>query len=601
MDKIKRPFVLAIPPWIILGALALLAPIFFFWTLHNLNKQKEDMIRLLTEKGAALIRSFEAGTRTGMMGMLETRGGGFGLQRLLTETAQQQDIVYIIVTDDRGIILAHNDPAEIGGVHGTELDLQRIEKLETVEWRQVSDSEGSDVFEVFRRFAPTQRPSRGPQGGRARGFQQRGFQQREFPEPPQSEGREIIFVGLDMGSLDAARKEDMRHTLLMASALLLIGFTGVILLFLAQAYRTTRTSLTRIQAFSNRVVENMPVGLVAVDENKKLVSLNRAAEEILAAPEAPGRSAREILPREILYLSSALSRGQKEVIADEIECRLADGRVLSLDVSISLLQDEEGKGTGQIILFRDMTEVQALKKEIETSRRLASLGRLAAGIAHEIRNPLSSIKGFATYFRDRYRDNQDDRDTAEVMIKEVDRLNRVISQLLDFARPMALQKKRMPIQALIQHSLKMIERQASSEGIVIQADLAPSLGEIEVDFDRITQVLLNLYLNALEAMDRGGTLSVSCSEDAGNQGVKISVTDTGTGIDKEHLDHIFDPYFTTKQAGSGLGLAIVHKIIEAHGGEVRVESEAKQGTTVTLFLPPAKVDDGKEEKSYPRG
>jgi two-component system sensor histidine kinase HydH len=273
------------------------------------------------------------------------------------------------------------------------------------------------------------------------------------------------------------------------------------------------------------------------------------------------------------------------VAADEIECRLADGRALSLDVTISLLQDDEGDETGHIILFRDMTEVQTLKKEIETSRRLASLGRLAAGIAHEIRNPLSSIKGFATYFRERYKDNQDDRNTAEIMIKETDRLNRVISQLLDFARPMVLERKRIPVQALVQHSLKMIETHASSRGVAVWSDLSPSLGEIEVDFDKMTQVLLNLYLNALEAMDQGGTLSVSCAKEAGKPGLKISVTDTGSGISKPDLEHVFDPYFTTKQTGTGLGLAIVHKIIEAHGGEVKVDSEAGQGTTVTLFLP----------------
>jgi two-component system sensor histidine kinase HydH len=580
MDKTNKPFVLAIPPWIILGALALLVPIFLFWTLLNLNKQKEDMIRLLNEKGAALIRSFEAGTRTGMMGLMGLRGGGFELQRLLTETAQQQDIVYIIVTDDRGTILAHDDPARIGDMHGRELDLDRIAKLETVEWRQVSGSEGSDVFEVFRRFSPTRPPPRGLRGGGMR-----GTWQRDFPELEQKEGREIIFVGLDMGPLDAARKEDMRHTLIMASVLLVIGFAGVVLLFLAQAYRTTRSSLTRIQAFSDRVVENMPVGLVAVDENEKVVSLNRAAEEILAGPEATALASPAVVPREMSDLSSELKPGKREVIEKEIACRLADGRVLSLDVSISLLQDDEGKAMGHIILFRDMTEVQALKREIETSRRLASLGRLAAGIAHEIRNPLSSIKGFATYFRERYRDNQEDRNTAEIMIKEVDRLNRVISQLLDFTRPMALQKKPISIQVLIQHSLKMIERQASSGGVVIRADIDSSPGEIAVDFDRISQVLLNLYLNALDAMDKGGTLSVSCSRGAGNQGLKISVADTGAGIEKQNLEHIFDPYFTTKQTGTGLGLAIVHKIIEAHGGEVRVESEAGQGTTVTLFLP----------------
>jgi two-component system sensor histidine kinase HydH len=580
MDKTKKPFLLAIPPWIILGALALLVPIFLFWTLLSLNKQKEDMIRLLAEKGAALIRSFEAGTRTGMMGMMGMRGGGFELQRLLTETAQLQDIVHIMVTDDTGTILAHNDPAEIGGTYGTDMDLSRIATLDSVEWRQVPTSEGSDVFEVFRRFAPTRPPPRGPYSGRMR-----GFRQRDFPQWEQRASREIIFVGLDMGPVSAARKEDMRHTLIMASVLLLIGFAGVVLLFLAQAYRATSTSLTRIKVFSDRVVDNMAVGLVAVDEHNRIATVNRAAEEILAGSLTPGRSSLEFLPEELRDLSSELKPGERDVIADEIECRLADGRLLSLDVTISSLQDDEGKSSGHIILFRDMTEVRALKKEIETSRRLASLGRLAAGIAHEIRNPLSSIKGFATYFREKYADHAEERNTAEIMIKEVDRLNRVISQLLEFARPLALQKRRTPVQSLVQHSLKMIERQASSQGVVVSAHLSPCSGAVEVDFDKITQVLLNLYLNALEAMDRGGTLSVTCSEDGENRKVKISVTDMGRGIEEQHLAHVFDPYFTTKQTGTGLGLAIVHKIVETHGGEVRIGSEVGRGTTVTLFLP----------------
>ncbi|MFO7461542.1 MAG: ATP-binding protein [Desulfatiglandales bacterium] len=581
MQKTLKQPMLAIQPWIILGALALLAPIFLFWTLHNLNKQKEDMIRLLTEKGAALIRSFEAGTRTGMMGMMGRGAGDFRLQHLLSATAEQPDILYLVVTNDQGQVIAHSDPSWIGGTYGTELDVNRISELETVEWRQVSDSEGSEVFEVFRRFAPTQPPP----GGREGRF--RGPRQREIPVLQVPEGKQIIFVGLDMAPLEEARKEDMRHTLLMASVLLLIGFAGVVLLSLAQAYRTTRTSLSRIEAFSNRVVENMPVGLIALDEKEKIVSLNRAAEEILHqdSRNVVGRLSAEILPGRLRDVSSALKPGGREVITDELECRFPDGRTLSLDVSVSILQDHEGTRTGRIMLFRDLTEVQTLKKEIETSRRLASLGRLAAGIAHEIRNPLSSIKGFATYFRERYKDNQDDRNTADTMITEVDRLNRVISQLLDFARPVSLHKKRIPVQALIQHSLKMIERQASSGSVATRADFASSLGDIEVDFDQITQVLLNLYLNALDAMDQGGALSVSCKKKAGDQWLRISVTDTGAGIDREHLEHVFDPYFTTKQTGTGLGLAIVHKIVQAHGGEVKVDSEPGRGTTVTVILP----------------
>jgi two-component system sensor histidine kinase HydH len=171
------------------------------------------------------------------------------------------------------------------------------------------------------------------------------------------------------------------------------------------------------------------------------------------------------------------------------------------------------------------------------------------------------------------------------MIQEVDRLNRVITQLLEFARPPVIQKKPTSLQSLIQHSLKMIERQASAKEIQILSHLPSEIKEIDLDPDGINQVLLNLYLNAIEAMEQGGTLSVSLSREESSPWVKIIVSDTGTGISKEDLEHIFDPYFTTKQTGTGLGLAIVHKIIEAHRGEVKAESELGRGTTVSLLLP----------------
>jgi len=202
---------------------------------------------------------------------------------------------------------------------------------------------------------------------------------------------------------------------------------------------------------------------------------------------------------------------------------------------------------------------------------------------------LSSIKGFATYFRDRYRDNPEDQKTSEVMIQEVDRLNRVSSQLLEFARPPVIQKKRASLQSLIQRSLKMIERQTSAKGIQVLSELPSDIQDVDLDPDGINQVLLNLYLNAIEAMEQGGTLTVSLSKKESSPWVKLTVTDTGAGISREDLEHVFDPYFTTKQTGTGLGLAIVHKIIEAHRGEVRAESEVGRGTTVSVLLPAAEA------------
>jgi two-component system, NtrC family, sensor histidine kinase HydH len=236
-----------------------------------------------------------------------------------------------------------------------------------------------------------------------------------------------------------------------------------------------------------------------------------------------------------------------------------------------------------VILFRDMTETRRLEEEVARSRRLASLGSLAAGIAHEIRNPLSSIKGFATCFRERYRDNPEDREAAEVMIREVDRLNRVITQLLEFARPLTMERVPASLTAVIRHALRMVEGEAKHKGIVIETDLAEA-GEIPLDADRMTQVFLNLYLNAIAAMDGGGVLRVSLTErDA--QAVRVTVADTGTGIPPDALPRVFDPYFTTRASGTGLGLAIVQKIVEAHGGEVHLESEPGRGTTAVILLP----------------
>jgi len=580
MRRVNKKYWIGIPPWIIVGAVVVLVPIFVFWTIENISKQKENMILLLSEKGAALIRSFEAGARTGMMGI---HRDAFQLQKLLTETAQQPDIVYLIVTDVEGTILAHSNPAKLGETHGKDLDLGRISRSETVEWRQVANPDGADTFEVFRRFSPTRRYFRRHPG---RMMSNPWSRPRINPIQLGPEPEQIIFVGLDMGTIEAARREDIRHTVLMALILLLIGFAGMVSLFLAQAYRSARTSLTKIKAFSDTVVENMPIGLLVIDPDGRIASFNQTAEGVLqlSSSEVLGKKADEILPTQLWPLIDQLET-KKGFISKEIDCVLEDERMVPLEVSASSLQGDNGTDLGDVILFRDLTEVQNLKREIERNQRLASLGRLAAGIAHEIRNPLSSIKGFATYFRERYREVPEDQKTAEIMVQEVERLNRVIGQLLEFARPPKINKKPTSMQTVIQHSLTMIQRQAQEKNIGITTNLSPEIKDVSLDADRINQVLLNLYLNSIEAMEHGGTLSVELSWDDDSQRAKIAVSDTGVGINKEDLVHVFDPYFTTKQSGTGLGLAIVHRVIESHDGEVRVESEPGKGTTVTIFLP----------------
>lgn len=227
-------------------------------------------------------------------------------------------------------------------------------------------------------------------------------------------------------------------------------------------------------------------------------------------------------------------------------------------------------------------KVAGLEEEVSRQERLAALGTLAAGVAHEIRNPLSSIKGFATYFGAKFEPGSQDRELAEVMIGEVDRLNRVVSELLELTHPSELRLEATVPADLLSHALKLVEGDCLAKGIAIQTRFA-EVGPVLLDADRMLQALLNLLLNAIQAMPQGGTLRVSAQPVRDR--LEMRVADTGCGIPPEDLERIFDPYFTTKNQGTGLGLATVRTIAQAHGGRVRITSEPGRGTEVTLDLP----------------
>jgi two-component system sensor histidine kinase HydH len=578
-----------VPPWVLIGAVAVLLPIVVFITVENINRQKEKSTHLLLEKGAALIRSFEAGTRTGMMGR---QWGEFQLQQLLSETAQQPDIVHLMVIEDTGKVVAHSYPDQIGAIYAAELDLKKISHSNELQWRQISQPDGKNVFEIYRKFIPS-----GPPRGMMRRHMRmmgRQSQPRRQENENISDSAQIIFVGLDMSSIEEAHKDDVRHAVIMGTILLLVGFTGFTLLFLLQSYRATRASLSRIKAFSDNVVENVPIGLLALDHQGKIAAFNNGAESILqlSAPQVLGQEADRIIPPQLLDEINQ-SKNQADVIEKEIECKTADGKIVPLEIGASSLKDEKDVFLGNVLLFKDLTEVRALRREVARSQRLASVGRLAAGVAHEIRNPLSSIKGFATYFKERYPDRPDDQQTADIMIQEVDRLNRVVGQLLEFARPISIKRQPISLQTLLKDSIRLIEDRAAEKNISILTRNDAGIDAVWGDPDRINQILLNLYLNAIDSMQNGGELRVQLSSEGDSQEICIKVSDTGCGINPEHLSKVFDPYFTTKSTGTGLGLAIAHNIVETMDGRIKVESHKKRGTTFTVTLP-----NSKESKNH---
>ncbi|PKN05680.1 MAG: hypothetical protein CVU74_00530 [Deltaproteobacteria bacterium HGW-Deltaproteobacteria-9] len=560
--KTRKKLRFDISIWVVISAITVLAAISAVMSFTHFQQQKEQAVELLVEKGATLIRSFEAGLRN----PVAASRGIFHLQKALMETAQQPDIDYIVITDNQGNIIADSDPSMTGRQYGLDLKTQNIAVSKDIKWRQAANPEGAGTFEVYRGFFPQER-----------------YSERQIAPSGPTSNPMIIYVGFNMATIEKADKEDTRNTIITALILLLIGSSAIVSLILAQTYRTARTSLSRITVFSEALVKNMPIGLVALDESGNIVTCNEKAGAILNLDclETAGRQPKVELPEPLQNIFTNLPV-QGGLMEEDIQILSGQEENKTLDIIAAALVDN-GISTGKIMLLRDVTAIRQLENEVAKSRHLTSIASLAAGVAHEIRNPLSSIKGFAVYFKERFSGNKEDQQTADTMIAEVERLNRVISQLIEFARPLELKLEKINLPDLIQHTLSLIADEAKKNHVNITVDSALDLPPAEVDSDKVKQVLLNIFLNSLAAMKNGGNLAIQLLPTKDNAAIIIS--DTGAGIEKMDLPRIYDPYFTSKPAGTGLGLAVVQKIMEAHGGIINVESNIGRGTEVSLQFP----------------
>ncbi|MHB8137903.1 MAG: ATP-binding protein [Smithellaceae bacterium] len=564
--KKKKKINFDLSVWVAVSAIAVLAVILAMMIFMQSQLRKDQAVTLFVEKGSTLIRSFEAGLRD----RFSQDEASFYLQKLLMETAQQPDIDYMVVTDSKGKILADSDPSMLGRPYGLDLDIKKIAGSQEIRWRQTANPEGAGTFEVYRGFSP-HRVAAGSE------------------DAPSL----IVFIGFDMGKIEKASREDMFRTVIIALILALIGSLAIVSLFLVQAYRLTRASLSRMTVFSEAMVKHMPIGLLAVDRNGKIVACNEQVHGLFTAscPDAVGQKADELLPSVFSQLLNRINERNGLVEEDIAVSSEKDGNQMWESVAAAFA--DENVPEGKILLTRNVTAIRLLEKEVARSRHLNAIGSLAAGVAHEIRNPLSSIKGFAVYFRQRLSGNKEDEETADIMIAETERLNRVISQLIEFARPLTLKKEQTSMTDLVRHTIKLVDAEARKNAVAIDIQAGEDLPLADVDPDKIKQVLLNIFLNALSAMPDGGRLSVELSAQKDN--IDVTVSDTGTGIKEEDLPLIFDPYFTSKPAGTGLGLAVVQKIMDAHGGIVHMESKAGSGTKVTL-----RFTIGKGEKNEKR-
>ncbi len=356
----------------------------------------------------------------------------------------------------------------------------------------------------------------------------------------------------------------------------------------------------RLEQLNRHIVENITSGILTLDELGRITYFNKAAEDIT------GYSLQEVYYRPVEKVFSEILGDTKDAAGAaspgarlERTVKKKDGTEIFLGFAVS---DGQGGDASKIVIFQDLTQLKGMEERLRRVEKLRALGELSVGIAHEVRNPLASISGSIQVLRQDLELEGDDRRLMDIVVRETERLNTLISDFLLFAKPAREKRERINLSELISEKMELFSHSPQATGLSIESDIKEQLF-IQGDLRQMGQLFWNLFLNSAQSMREGGKLSVTSvimngvnsPEDAprgeGPSGstVEIDVTDTGCGIKPEELQMIFDPFFSTKDLGTGLGLAIAHRIVESHGGMVQVESVVDKGTVFKILLPLAGV------------
>ncbi len=347
-------------------------------------------------------------------------------------------------------------------------------------------------------------------------------------------------------------------------------------------------SLASLRALHERIVESIRSGLVTTDLKGRIYTFNKAAEEITgyAAESVRGKDASIFFGEMKDHIADSVRASDTGEVSPrfETDCFTSEGMRLRLGFSISPLFSEFGKTTGMVITFQDLTQVRALEETSRRQDRLAAIGRMAASIAHEIRNPLAAMRGSIQMLRSEMEGDSSQTELMEIILRELDRLNRIITDFLSYARPRTITQSQVDVGELLhqtfillQHSPEILKTQSIEEDIPREPLIAVA------DAGQLKQVFWNLARNALQAMPQGGTLRARVELNSHNR-LRISFSDTGRGMSHDQVEHLFEPFSSTT-GGTGLGLSIVYQIIRDHGGTINVSSLEGQGTTITVELP----------------
>ncbi|KPJ51804.1 hypothetical protein AMJ39_09260 [candidate division TA06 bacterium DG_24] len=482
--------------------------------------------------------------------MDEEIGIGYLIQRI----SREPGIEYVLLQDEEGIVLASRNIERMPRIAGDPF-LRHALAHEEAQHR-ITEFEGRDVLEIVKPF------------------------------PVEEAASGLFRLGLSLEGYREMVTGTRRQVAVLAVLFFLLGAIAVTLIIINQNYALLNRSYREIRTLTGSVLENMRSAVVAVDASGRITVLNRAAEEMFAVSrsQALGRRYGEVFKEDECLLAETLEKG-RTITGVERPYRTFSGDRLVLAVSTSDLGGSEGEASGAVAVVRDVTKVREMEESIQRSDRLSAMGNLAAGVAHEVRNPLNAIAIAAQRLEEEFLPDASREEfltLTSALRSEVGRLNEIVQQFLSLASPPKLRREAADLNGLIGEVLELIEPEAESRDVRVDRRFG-KLADVEIDREEMKKVVLNLMRNALEAMKGGGELRIRTAEGDGYHSLRIE--DTGPGISRENLRKVFHPYFTTKDGGTGLGLSIAHRIVVEHGGRIEVDSVEGKGTVFTVLIP----------------
>lgn len=601
----KGTLLLSLSPWILATACSLLLILLTIFAVSNYQREKELIIEALSQKGLTLMRFINSSVRESIRGNLKTseqwNKWEDHMQAAMQQAVEQPGVEFVLLLDSSGKVLS-SAGENLPGLTVEAESLAFIDALGSIDsgrfiTRIVKNGQGEKrKFQIAAWYLPPNMGGGGMHGPPDRGPRRGQMMMGRFSQHPQFalvqeemerllELRPIYVVQLDFEQFNSPLQRQFLQIIILLVVIILVGIGGMLSFSTLKGLKGSQLRLGKMRAFTDILVSSLPIGLIATDGSGAIQVYNSSAGELIGFDEdrVINRRPEACLPPELAKMFSGNGKDGQTERQTEVSLHIVPEKYSTLQLASIVVLDESGKFAGEVLLIRDLTTVKRLEKELQRNERLAALGKMAAGVAHELRNPLSSIKGLAVLLKAKFPVPSYEAETADILVKEVERLNRSIGELLDYAKPAQLKRNAASIQEIIGKTVSLVQVDAESYNIDIQLEMNNEIPQILVDTDKMNQVFLNLFLNAIQAMEHGGKLVIRAEKDQGT--IIITIRDSGIGIERENLNKVFDPYYTTKNDGTGLGLAMSSKIVEEHGGKIEIKSAYGEFTEVRVVLP----------------